>query len=181
VMSVAIAGTSLRVRRGHCPHCGQFIAYRKLLTEHALRQHALVCKGGPPLVIPAEPKAAEAATYSRRIDTDFQRRRDHYEPQPAPAAPRLQLDPARALPGHCQICGEYVGDRGHMWLHHTAKHASYPMQPGAQAPQPQAPLGPPGGRTPPGHCPKCGEKVEPRMLRRHTKLCPQSDFYGRPR
>jgi hypothetical protein len=115
------------------------------------------------------------------MKSDHERRRDRTEAQLPAAAPQTQIDPLRALPGHCQICGEYVGSRGRMWTHPAAMHPSFPMQEGVEPPKPEY-LGPPGGRTPPGHCPKCGEKVEPpQMLRRHTRLCNQADFYGRPR
>src|ERR1700756_2369059 len=114
-------------------------------------------------------------------DADHERRRNRTEPQPPPAAPAVTIDPLRALPGHCQICGEYVGSRGRMWMHHTAHHPSFPMQEGVEPPRRES-LTPPGGRPPRGHGPKCGEKVEPpQMLRAHTRLCQENDFYGRPR
>jgi hypothetical protein len=114
--------------------------------------------------------------------TDFERRRDRTEAQLPAAAPQVTIDPLRALPGHCQICGEYVGSRGKLWLHCTALHPSFPLPEDAEAPRPEPSLNPPGGRAPPGHCPKCGTKVEPaRLFRAHTKACQAADYYGRPR
>jgi hypothetical protein len=71
-------------------------------------------------------------------------------------------------PGHCQGCGEYVGDRGAIWRHVEEFHNPYYKPTPVLATPPALPETP---MTTPGCCPKCGKYIGSRLLRAHTIEC----------